>query len=382
MSRPVLALSLLVAFGGLAQAGDPKPIWELDVSGAKRNTGLGWLSFSPGGQALTAVVVQETVGESPRFHYQLRVWNAADRKERFSADLGFGRMPHWGDELASFPSPESILTGGPDLSVRNLENGQVLSTQMTAGLGDHTVWSVPDLQESFFLRRDPMRHGLPLELCYQSSGNNNDIYAARRGRFGVQLSEVAKVRPTREGAQADAVAMDPGRTRLVASFRDESSLDSPRHELVMYRVRTVEEFELQPLAQTPNPHGAPVSAMTFARNGRILLTGAEDGSVAIWNVGDSESWNEPRATLTGVSDHRVINLAVSYDWRLAAAITWDRAKPNLLLIDVDSGKLHRVLRLSGDLMAVAFSPDGQTLLTGNRLGKISAWDVQDLLKGK
>jgi WD40 repeat protein len=46
-----------------------------------------------------------------------------------------------------------------------------------------------------------------------------------------------------------------------------------------------------------------------------------------------------------------------------------------------TGKLLQAVRLERELVAVAFSPDGGTLLTGNATGKIRAWDISTLMKG-
>ncbi|HEV3438628.1 MAG TPA: hypothetical protein VG122_14785, partial [Gemmata sp.] len=339
MIRPVLAVSSVLLTFGLARATDPKPLWEIDASGGNRTTGIGWLAFSPTGQAIATIAVQETRGERPEYHYQLHVWNSTDRKERFTADLGSGRTPHWGDGLASFPSEETILTGGQELTTRHLENGRTMSSQSTGGQADHTVWFVPDLRESFYLRRDPLRYGSPVELFYQSE-NGNDRFPGQfgqfrggRGRYGVQNCEQTTIQPPRSGLQTETIAMNFGRTQIVAAFRDDTPASKPRHALVLYQIKTVAEFELLPIAEALNPHPGPVSAIAFPRNGRILATGGEDGSVCLWDVNEVESSWKPRVTVDRVSDHRVYALTFSQDWRMLAAVTWDKTKPNLLLLD-------------------------------------------------
>jgi hypothetical protein len=383
MIRPVLAVCAVLLTFGMARATDPKPLWEIDVSGGNRATGLGWLSFSPAGRTIASVVVREIRGERPEYHYQLRVWNSSDRKERFTADLGTGRTPHWGDDLASFPSEDTILTGGPELTVRNLEDGKIVSSHSTGGQADHTVWSVPDLRESFYLRRDPLRYGLPVEMFYKSPENMVDQFPGsfRRNAYTMQRSDQTTIQPPREGLHTETISMNFGRTQIVAAFRDDPSVSKPHHALVLYQIKTMEEFELVTIAEAVNPHPGPVSAVAFARNGRTLATGGEDGSVCLWDVNEVGSTWKPRVTVDRVSDHRVFALTFSRDWRMIAAVTWDKTKPNLLLIDGDSGKLLQTVRLERELVAVAFSPDGRTLLTGSGTGKVQAWDVAALLKG-
>jgi WD40 repeat protein len=384
--RPIIAVCLFLAIADMARAADPKPLWELDVSSEKPSATASWLSYSPDGQAIAAVVmkvVDRKVIVTPlEYRYQLRVWSTSNRKERFTADLGAAETQHLGEDLASFPSDDTILTGGQDLAVRNLENGQITLTQNTGGTADHSVWAVPDLKESFYLRRSPVLSSSPADLFYQSSGNARDEFVGfrGRGRFNQQTTEQTTIHPPRPGLQTGSIALNFGRTHLVAAFLDDAPTSKPRHSLVMHEIKTVEEFGLIPVAEAENPHLGAVSAMAFARNGKTLATGGVDGSIALW---DAEyvglSW-KPRVTLTGLSDNRVCAISFSRDWSMIAAVTWDKTKPNLLLIDGDNGKLLKAVRLERELTSVAFSPDGRTLLTGSATGKLRAWDIATLLK--
>lgn len=376
MPRPVISLGLIVLIASFVRADNPQPLWELNLSGGKKDIGPGWISYSPDGQAIAAVIVQDTREKSP-VPAELRVWNSNNHKERFKADLGVPYKHYWGDELAAFPSENTILTGGQqDLVVRNLDNGQVTMTQNFGVFKDfNTVWSVPDLQDSYSLKR---KENHPPELLYQSSDMTRDQFGRgiRRGGYQFQFSEQIALHGPREGMELQAVTMNPGRTRLVASFSDVSG----KHMIVMFRVRTVEEFELVPIAEVVSPNNAVVTAMTFTRNGKTLITGGADGAVSLWDLDDFEAFSKPRSTVSGVSTRYITNLTVSRDWRFVAAASLDMTKPNLMLIDVDSGKLLQATRIDGDLWSVAFSPDAQTLLTGSNTGKLRAWDVASLVK--
>jgi WD40 repeat protein len=379
--RPLLAVCLALACVEFSIASEPKPIWEVDISGGNRLTGPGWLSYSPDGQSIAAVIVREVGSNPPEYRYQLRVWNASNQKERFNAELGTARTAHWGDELASFPSDDTILTGGQHLTVRNLENGQTTSTQETGAMSDFAVWSVPDLKESFYLRRDTVRLGLPVELFFQSSAISRDEFVGfRRPRFNGLTTEQTSIQPPRSGLQTENIAMNFGRTHLAVAFRDETPTSKPRHTLVMLEIKTVEEFGLTAVAEAENPHPGPISAMAFARNGKTFATGGEDGSVALWDADFYGSSWKPRVLVQGVSDHRVYAIAFSRNWSILAAATWDKTKPNLLLMDGYTGKVLNAVRLERELSAVSFSPDGRTLLTGSANGKLRAWDVATLLK--
>jgi WD40 repeat protein len=382
MARVVFAACAVLLASALARAADPKPLWELQAS-TERGTAPAWLAYSPNGKAVVAVTVRETGAAPPQYSYHLRVWDAETRKERFNADLGTGKAYHWGDDLAAFPTDDTVMTGGQTVMVRNLENGNQTASNPTGGLGDHSVWAVPDLKESFYLRRDPQRYDLPPELFFRSQNNYNQFseFGGPRGRYRSETGTVqTTLTPPRDGLRTEGVILNPGRTRLVAAFRDDSGVSRPRHTLAMYAIKTMDDFELEPVAEAVNPHAGSVTALAFARNGRILATGAEDGSVSLWDTSAVGNQWKPRATLAGVCDHRVYAMAFNYDWRILAAVTWDKSKPNLLLIDVDTGKLIRSMKLERQLTAVAWHPDSGTLLTTGASGKIQAWDVAALLK--
>jgi WD40 repeat protein len=382
MSRPVLAVAVLFLASNLAPAADPKPLWEIDVPKSGKTTAPHWLAFSPNGEALAAVIAHETSADPQEFMYTLRVWDSATKKERFTADLGKSRWRGWGDDLATFPTDTTILAGGMSLTSRTLDDGKDAGSFSTSVLTDHTIWFVSDLGESFHLRRDHELVDRPTELVLRSMNNRFDEYRFNRGGRGGQECRTAEVRPPREGLRAQALTMNPGRTRLVASFRDDAITPSkPRHALVLYGLRTVTEFELDVLAEATNPHPGPVAAVAFARDGKTLATGGEDGSVCLWNVKATAANWQPRATVTH-AEGRVVALAFSPDWRTVAAITWDKTKPNLLLIDADTGTLVRAVRLDRELTRLAWSTDGRTLVTGGYGGKLHAWDVSALRKGE
>ena len=378
MSRWALAACLSVVMSVQARAAGPKPLWEIDVSAGDRATSPDWLEFSPDGTAVVAVVARG-ITPTGQCAYTLKVWDSATRKERFTADLGTARGPSAGEPLVAFPTPDSILTGGPMLVTRDLKDGREQGQRFGGAGIEHGVWAVPDLRETFQLRRDPSRHGEPIEL--RLHGNQQQVNEfSRRPIRGDTGNRAALIEPVRDGLRAEGVALNPGRTRAAVAFRDET-VGRGRHALVLYRIVTVEEFRLDWVAIADDPHPGAVTAVTFAPNGKTVATGGEDGSVCLWDADRAGAGWKPTATISGVADFRVYALAFRPDWKILAAATWDKTKPNLLLIDADEGKLVRAVRLERGLTALAFSQDGRTLLTGGISGKIQAWDAETLLRG-
>ena len=386
MTRVLLVAGAVVAASMSLGAAEPRPAWELSLP---KNPAVApaWLSYSPDGRAVVAVTVRTIPERGPEFAYSLRVYDPATRKERFNADLGVGRSFHWQDDLASFPTDDTVMTGGQSIIVRNLENGNQTSTVPTGGLSDHAVWAVPDLKESFHLRRDPQRYNQPLEFTYH--GQFAQQFDQFGGQFGGPIgfrggtnqgTMQTTLKPPRSDLRTEVLAMNAGRTRLAVAYRDESPTGRPHHTLALYRIKTMENFEFEQTGEVASPHPGPVTALAFARNGRILATGGEDGSIAFWDVSEG-LLIKPRAVINDVASHRVYALAFSNDWRYLAAVTWDKSRPNLLLIDVDRARPVRALRLERQLTNVAWHPEGHTLLSAGASGIIQAWDVAGLLKG-
>ncbi|HSQ54504.1 MAG TPA: hypothetical protein VLM40_02075 [Gemmata sp.] len=75
-----------------------------------------------------------------------------------------------------------------------------------------------------------------------------------------------------------------------------------------------------------------------------------------------------------------VGLAASPDAKTVAVPTTTGFGANptysVLLFDIESGKLKKTLEgLSGSSTALAFSPDGKTLLTGSSDTTVLVWDI-------
>ncbi|MEV2223851.1 TIR domain-containing protein [Nocardia vinacea] len=122
------------------------------------------------------------------------------------------------------------------------------------------------------------------------------------------------------------------------------------------------------ILKTLGGHSEPVFAVAFDRDGRRAATGSADQSSVLWNVvGDSTPIRS--AELAGLS-RTVISTAFDPTGRILAAGSDDTT----ILWDVVARE--RLATLTG-AFALAFGPDGRTLLTGSVGGAAALWDIAD-----
>ncbi|NER38915.1 MAG: WD40 repeat domain-containing protein [Oscillatoria sp. SIO1A7] len=124
------------------------------------------------------------------------------------------------------------------------------------------------------------------------------------------------------------------------------------------------------LAEDSNPravltgHEGPVSALAFAANGEILVSGSHDRTISLWNPSNGDR------KILGRHSSEVKSLAVSPDgWAIASA-----GRDGIKLWDIRTGQLlsEIVEGVEGD-RALAFSPDGKMLVTGGANNTIKIW---------
>ncbi len=118
--------------------------------------------------------------------------------------------------------------------------------------------------------------------------------------------------------------------------------------------------------RTIQGHAAPITSVAFSPDGRALVAAASDGNVGVWPV---------EATLGTFADRDmpISEIALAADGRLAAVTSPGR----LVVLDVATNRMMQSFEAEGLGVAdaLAFSPDGRLLATGETGGGVRVWDV-------
>jgi WD40 repeat protein len=118
-------------------------------------------------------------------------------------------------------------------------------------------------------------------------------------------------------------------------------------------------------------HGAWVQTIAFDPDGARLFSADSWGKVCCWPVSEPEP--EPCWVIEAAHDGWIRDLAVSPDGTLVATCGRDR---RVCVWSADLGKKQQEFTGHGeDCFAVAFHPDGKSLVSGDLKGLIKQWDV-------
>ncbi|MBL8044914.1 MAG: tetratricopeptide repeat protein [Anaerolineales bacterium] len=115
-----------------------------------------------------------------------------------------------------------------------------------------------------------------------------------------------------------------------------------------------------------------IKSLAYAPQGGLIASGHEDGSVRLWDVGGTA----PRLTLNqNLVTPAMRALAFSPDgtW----LVTGDYQKIKVWQV-ADGALLHELTGFNSTVYAIAFSPDGSLLATGSEDGTVQAWLVSQL----
>jgi WD40 repeat protein len=116
-------------------------------------------------------------------------------------------------------------------------------------------------------------------------------------------------------------------------------------------------------------HYAPVTAICYSADGKLIATGSEDKTVKLWRRSDGKEIRTFQGNISAVSQVEINRqgtavLSVSYNGTLTV---WD----------LNTGKMLNHLKPGDDRFNCAsFHPDGTKIIAGTRKSFISVWDLK------
>lgn len=137
--------------------------------------------------------------------------------------------------------------------------------------------------------------------------------------------------------------------------------------------------------KTLKGHANPVQSVAFSPNGQILASSSWDFKVKLWDVsptaiqtrkqtGENSDTGECLLTLEGHTN-RTGALAFTPDGDILISGSQDHT---IKLWDIKTGECLRTLELhQGGVVAVSCSPDGQRLASASRDGTVRLWSIDD-----
>lgn len=163
---------------------------------------------------------------------------------------------------------------------------------------------------------------------------------------------------------------DPKQTRPRRSFASDSSVNvtGRRPELVIV-----------------TGHSSPIGAVAFSPDGQLFATGDGGGAIKLWNTKTGAGLRTLVDQHTLANNPAVAALAFSADGKmLAAALLTEplegtkdtNTTSEIRVWEIASGQVLRTLSAGNiHLKAIAFSPDGRSLVSGGLSNVVTLWDL-------
>jgi WD40 repeat protein/serine/threonine protein kinase len=278
--------------------------------------------------------------------------------------------------VAFAPDGKTVLTGSDDHAARrwSVDSGRLLGEPLQHAHGVHAVAVSPDGK-----------------TLLTGSGD----FTSGEARLWLAATGKAVGEPLRHQAGVAALAFSPDSKAVLTGSQDGTA-----------RLWSAETG--LPLSNSLRHQGA-LTGVAFSPDGRMVLTASRDHSARLWSVPSGQAIGpslrhqgavltaafspDSKGLITGSADKtarrwyivpaRSLGKAVRRQQVIAAAtflpgghdvLTVERRTERLLWVEKRQGP-GRPLRHGGKLMALALSPDAQTLVTGHRDGTARRWSL-------
>lgn len=119
-------------------------------------------------------------------------------------------------------------------------------------------------------------------------------------------------------------------------------------------------------------HDDTIRSLQFSGDGKTLVSSSDDRQIRIWKPGAQGRLLDYESTIVA-HEGSITAISLSPAGDLIASISMD----GYAKIWASNGSLMRRIKVSSKgIFAVAFSPDGKTIATGDEEGKIRLWNVK------
>jgi WD40 repeat protein/serine/threonine protein kinase len=279
------------------------------------------IAFSPDGRTLA------TAGKDA----SVKLWDVSSGREM--ANLSH---PQWINSIAFSPDGSHLLTGSDDKVVRlwDVNSGQTIRSWSAQKQNVECVGFSPD--------------GKLIAV-----GGNKAELALWNTQTG---AEIAHLYPPDQN-MVWSVAFSPNGKYLAASEGGKREAGTEKQRVTVWDVNS------HRLAGTLTGHTYDIRTVLFSPDGKVLITGSEDGTIRFW---DAATYQQ----LAKLNTDKVATLAISSDGK--RIVTGSDAK-TVKIWDVATKQELCTLTIPSEVTSVAFSPDNRVLAVASKDNKVRLW---------